>query len=61
VRIQSYANEISVITKKNTKKNMDKTRKELVKAVKAVKENNKGKINELLYLYDEYLLEFESL
>ena len=40
---------------------MDKTRKELVKAVKAVKENNKGKINELLYLYDEYLLEFESL
>lgn len=58
MRIQSYANEISVITKKNTKKNMDKTRKELVKAVK---ENNKGKINELLYLYDEYLLEFESL
>ena len=37
---------------------MDKTRKELVKAVK---ENNKGKINELLYLYDKYLLEFESL
>lgn len=43
---------------KNLKKNIEKTRRELIKAVE---KSDHKKINELLFLYHRYLIEFENL